>query len=77
MLYQLHAITRDIFPSVDCNPTLVTRGVFLDVSKMFDRVWHHGLLFKWKQNGVTGNLFQSITSFLSGTFQRVLRNAQT
>ena len=51
--------------------------MFLDISKAFDRVWHNGLLFKLKQNGVSGNLFQLITSFLSGKFQRVLLNGQT
>ena len=30
-----------------------------------------------KQNGVNGNLFQLIKSFLSGRFQRVLHNSQT
>ena len=57
--------------------TLETRGVFLDISKAFDRVWHNGLLFKLKQNGVNGHLLQLIKSFLSGRFQRVLLNGQT
>ena len=35
------------------------------------------MLFKLKQNGVSGNLFHLITSFLSGIFQRVLLNGQT
>ena len=61
-------ITHDI-SSFDC-------GVFLDESKAFDRVWHDGLLFKLKQNSVSGNLFQLITSFLTDTFQRVLLNGQ-
>ena len=51
--------------------------MFLDISKLFDRVWHDGLLFKLKQNGVSGNLFQLIASFLNGKFQRVLLNGQT
>ena len=63
--------------SLDCNPSLETHGVSLDISKAFDRVWHDGLLFKLKQNGVSGNLFQLIKSFLSGRFQRVLFNGQT
>ena len=45
-IYQLFAITHDIFSSFDCNPTLETRRVFLDISKAFDRVWHDALLFK-------------------------------
>ena len=50
---------------------------FLDISKVFDRVWHDSLLFKLKQNGASGNLFQLIKSFLNGRFQRVLLNGQT
>ena len=55
----------------------IRRGMFLDISKAFDRVWHDGLLFKLKKNNVSGNLFQLIKSFLSGRFQRVLLNGQT
>ena len=51
--------------------------MFLDKSKTFDRVWNNGLLLKLKQNGVGGNLFQLIKSFLSSSFQRVLLNDQT
>ena len=78
-IYQLLAITHDSLTHdcFDCNPTLETRGVFLGISKAFDRVWHDGLLFKLKQNGVSGNLFQLSKSFMSGRFQRVLLNGQT
>ena len=62
-IYQLLAITHDIFSRFDCNPTLETCSVFLDIFKAFDRVWQDGLLFKLKQNGVSGNLFQLIKSF--------------
>ena len=58
-------------------PTYPTRGVFLDISKAFDRIWHDGLLFIFKQNGVSRNLFQLVTSFLSDKYQRVLLNGQT
>ena len=76
-IYQPLAINHDIFSSLDCNPTLETRGVVLGISKAFDRVWHEGFLFKLKQNGVSGNLFKLIKSFLSDRFQRVLLNDQT
>ena len=59
-IYQLLAITYDIYSSFNCNLTLEIRGLFLDISKAFDGVCHDGLLFKLKQNGVSGNLFQLI-----------------
>ena len=75
--YQLLAVAHDIFSSFDHNPFLETSGVFLDISKAFDRIRYDGLLFKLKQNGVSENLFQLITSFLSGRFQKVKLNGQT
>ena len=43
----------------------MVRGVFLDISKTFDKVWHKRLLYKLKQNGISGNLLDTITDFLS------------
>ena len=39
--------------------------VFCDVSKAFDRVWHKGLLFKLRQNGIDGKLVEWLNSYLS------------
>ena len=52
------------------------RGVFLDISKAFDKVWHKGLLFKLKQNGISGKLLNLISDFLSNRKQRVVLNGQ-
>ena len=49
---QLIAITHNIYSSFDVKPTLEVRGVFLDISKAFDRVWHEGLLLKLKKKMV-------------------------
>ena len=46
--YQLLSIVHDTYASFDCNPPLDIRGVFLDISKAFDRVWHEGLIYKVK-----------------------------
>ena len=50
---QLLSITHDIFKGFDANPPLDTRGIFLDISKAFDRVWHNGLIFKLRSYGVS------------------------
>ena len=73
---QLISITHNIFQLFDSNPSLEVRGVFLDISKAFDRVWHKGLLFKLKSNGIEGNLYNLLQSFLCDRFQRVVLNGQ-
>ena len=45
---QLFAITHEIYKAFDCNPSLETRGVYLDISKSFDKIKHEGLSFKLK-----------------------------
>ena len=54
-----------------------TRGVFLVISKAFDRVWHDGLVFKLKQNGISGILLNIFEDFLRNRKQRVVVNGQT
>ena len=41
---QLLSITHEIYHSLDNG--LKVRGVFLDISKAFDKVWHKGLILK-------------------------------
>ena len=48
------------------------RAVFCNVSKVFDRVWHKGLLYKFKRAGLTGSLFSWFTNYLNNRSQRVV-----
>ena len=48
------------------------RGVFLDISKAFDRVCHEGLLLKLQQNGISRDLISLVKDFLSCRKQRVV-----
>ena len=73
---QLISITHNIYRAFDANPSLEVRGVFLDLSKAFDKVWHEGLLYKLKNNGIIGNAFQLIESFLHNRRQSVVLNGQ-
>ena len=69
-IYQLLAITDEIFESFDSNAE--TRAAFLDISKAFDKVWHEGLLFKLKRRGINGQLHALIFDYLNNRKQRVV-----
>ena len=59
---QLLAITHEIYRSFD--EGFEVRVVFLNISRAFDKVWHEGLIFKLKQNGISGNLINLLCDFL-------------
>ena len=73
---QLISITHDIYTAFDANPSLEVRGIFLDISKAFDRVWHDCLIMKLLSYGVKGKLIELIKKFLSNRYQRVLLNGK-
>ena len=52
------------------------RGVFLDISKAFDKVWQKGIIYKLKQNGISGNVLSVLFDFLKDRKQRVTLNRQ-
>ena len=51
-------------------------GVFLDISNAFDKVWHLGLHYKLRQNGISGKLLNTLTNFLNNRTQRVILNSR-
>ena len=71
---QLLSIAHEIHLAFDDGHEV--RGVFLDISKVFDRVWHEGLLFKLQQYGISGELIILIKGFLNCRKQRVVLNGQ-
>ena len=68
------AITHEIYKSFDDG--LEVRGVFLDIPKAFDKVWHERLLFKLSLNGIPGSLLKLLHDFLYCHKQRVVLNGQ-
>ena len=72
---QLLSITHDIFTSFDNG--LEVRGVFLDISKAFDKEWPDGLIYKLKQNEIKGKLLCLLIDFLDNRQQRVVLNGQS
>ena len=69
---QLLSITLEIYKSFDDG--LDVRSVFLDISKALDKVWHEDIIFKLKQNGISGELFNLLCDFLRNRKHRVVLN---
>ena len=65
---QLLSIVCNIYTAFDAYPILESHGVFLDISKAFDEVWHVG---------ICDALIDLIGIFLENRFQRVVLNGQT
>ena len=59
---QLLSITHKIYQFSDNNHEV--RGVFLDMSKGFDKVWHKGLILTLSRNVISGNLLYLLKDFL-------------
>ena len=70
-------IIHEIYSAFDCNPSLEVWGVFVDLSKAFDKVWHDGLIHKPKSLGISRSPLKLIQNYLDNWFQRLLINGQT
>ena len=73
LLSRIHGIET----AFDNNPTVNVRGVFLDISKTFDKVWHDGLVFKLNSYSVECELLSLLKNYLQSREQRVILNVQT
>ena len=71
---QLLPISHEIYKSLDDG--FDVRSVFLDISKAFDKVRHEGIMFKLKQNDISGELLNLICDFLRSRKQRVVLKGQ-
>ena len=61
---QLVFLTNEIHECFEHENSIEVRAIFLDIYKAFDKVWHNGLLFKLKQNGIHGRLLKFFEGYL-------------
>ena len=59
------------------NRSGVTRAVGIDISQAFDRVWHAGLVHKLKCYGISGQVFDRISSFLGNRHLKVVLDGKS
>ena len=73
---QLLLTTHNIYRAFDETPSRETRAIFHNLSKAFDNVWHEGLIYNLKVNGLSGNILKILQDYLIGRRQRVLLNGK-
>ena len=71
---QLIDLVDEIHHAFDNTQSLEVRAIFLDISKAFDKVWHDWLIFKMRQNGVSGQLLKVFQDYLKNINHRVVLN---
>ena len=71
---QLIFITRKIYKT--CDDGYEVRGVYLDISEAFDKVWHQGLHYKLRKNCIPGELLNTLADFLDNRTKRVILKGQ-
>ena len=70
------SITQEISKDFDTNRSLDSCGIFFDISKAFDRVWHEALIFKLQSYVISDSSLCLFNSFFSERLQRVVVNTQ-
>ena len=70
---QLLAIAHEIFKLFDEEFEVKCFSRYIE---MFDKVWHECLIFKLKQNGISGKSLNLLCDFLRNRKQRVLLYGQ-
>ena len=60
---QLFSIIHEIQKSFDESQPIDVTGIFLDISKAFDKVWDKGIIYKLKSYGISGNLLKLIENY--------------
>ena len=60
---QLLSVVHAIYSLFGCHPSLEVWGIFLDISKAFDRIWHERLPYKIQYIGILGTALKLIESF--------------
>ena len=70
----LISVTHEVYNAFACSPPIKVTGVFLDISKAFDKVWHDGIIWKLKRSGINGDLFRLIKTVSSDRCKRVALN---
>ena len=71
---QLLSINHEILNAFDKGYEICE--IFLHISKAFDKVWHDGLLFKLRQNGISGDIINILQDILRNRKQRLVLNGQ-
>ena len=71
---QLLYLVNEIHQAFEDPKFLEVRAVFLDISKAFDKERHDGLIFKLKQNSISGSLLMFFQNYLNNRKQRVVLN---
>ena len=74
---QLLSVIHEIQTEFDETPTGDLKGVFLDISTAFDKVWHEGLLYNLKAYGVQSEVLSLLRNYLQKCKQRFVLNGQT